>query len=225
MYVSCWVAGSWSRFARAPGRKSVSSNCRKTSKQFGTSRTKDSEKTRCVSVNICCCQCVFCIMLKDLIYLMLKTQRSCVLLLLSSWSYFIYFFNLDVPFGFASCHTKLLSLQHTLPSNPSSVLEVTTTHTDPLENTSVYLLFVRVCDREITFLWFGDHSQGVRVHYVLPFLAVATASGLDNLWPEAWINIDTQISVSYIPHTDTAKHTQMWYWARWLCEPFCARVF
>lgn len=48
---SCWSAGSWSRFARVLGRRTASSNCRKTAKHFGMSPTKHSGETRPVSVN------------------------------------------------------------------------------------------------------------------------------------------------------------------------------
>lgn len=46
----CWVE-SWSRFAPPPGRRCVSSNCRKTAKQYGTSHTKNSIGTKHVSVD------------------------------------------------------------------------------------------------------------------------------------------------------------------------------
>lgn len=50
IYSSCWSVGSWSRFARAPGRRTASSNCRKTARRCGMSPTKHSSETRPVSV-------------------------------------------------------------------------------------------------------------------------------------------------------------------------------
>lgn len=47
----CWVE-SWSRFAQPTGRRYVSLNCRKTAKQYGTSRTKNSIGTKHVSVDV-----------------------------------------------------------------------------------------------------------------------------------------------------------------------------
>lgn len=165
IYSSCWSAASWSRSARTPGRRTASSNCRKTAKPFGTSPKKYSSETRPVSAIFAWVTCVvayleFFFMWEQGIYITRRRGETTIKLpfRVSSVSYFAragsshcvsdpdILLLLHCPLN----NNLLLNSAHTnTPSNPQSAPEcvrsvggMETSHADTAakdspENTSV----------------------------------------------------------------------------------------
>lgn len=209
IYSSCWKAGIWSRFAQARGRRPVSSNCRKTAKHFGMSPTKPSSETRPVSV-LLSLQLVLCVSKKAFNlchteYLGEHLLLGFFLVQVISLSQYLFF-----------CQSSPLDLlvlpaTQTPPSNTSSAAgHVRCCASHSLRYCSHRqtgkILIVCLCVSEITLLtiivW-----MFVYIRWASPLALIYLSRrrlllrGLITFAPSLK---QTQSSVPYIPHTDTA---------------------
>lgn len=223
---SCWSAGSWSRFARSPGRRTASSNCRKTARRCGTSPTKHSGGNRLVSIASTSVPFIICTKLKhsstkfqfQWVFFYLGQSQPTVFVSCSSVRYY----SVNIEFSFQISTTA--SCKHTpqIPLVLQNMWEVGTWNSHrfcilPWGQTQAgkYLF---VCVRDYfplisglvshCLVWICIRPPGL---FDIPaILVAAAASRPDNLWsqPELCTNHERQSSAHNLPRTDTADtHT------------------